>query len=615
MRRARRLAPLVTILALAGGGLPIAAQEYQPFDDLSRELRSLASSSDRATLNAIGESLEGREIWALTLGAPQGAPMETRPGILLVGNLEGDHLVGSALAVEAARYLLAADGQDEDVTRLLEDNVVYVVPRLNPDGAEAFFGSVQWDRLGNARPHDDDNDGRVDEDGPDDLNGDGVVTLMRVPDPAGAFMPHPDEPRLMKRADPAEGEAGGWTLYWEGRDDDGDGFYNEDAPGGVDLNRNFQHAYPYWEADAGAHMVSEPETRALMDFVIAHRNIAAILTFGRTDNLVTAPDARGTLAGARTLDLAAFADASFDDIHATGVFRVAGRGFGRFGGGPRLRGAQPGRDNDPNAGRRPSTAVHRNDVDYFAEAAAAYREITGIESTGVHRAPEGAFFDFGYFHFGVPSFSTPGWAMPAPAEEETEAEARPGRSSAPGGGPFDARLLHGLEGSGVDAFVDWTPFQHPTLGEVEIGGFRPYVTVNPPAEMLGELGEAHGRFVARLGGMLPRVRIVDTDVTAHGGGIFTVEATVENGGYFPSALQHGVVARAVDPVLVQIQVDQEDILTGDDKSHTIPRLEGSGTRETVAWVIRGDAGDRVEIRLRAQKGGSDTATVTLGGGR
>ncbi|MDT8341810.1 MAG: M14 family metallopeptidase, partial [Longimicrobiales bacterium] len=558
-----------------------------------------------------------------------------------------------ALAVEAARYLLASEGSDEAVARLLRENVVYVVPRLNPDGAEAFFAPARGDRRGNARPHDDDNDGRTDEDGPDDLNGDGVVTLMRVADPAGAYLPHPDHPRLMKRADPAAGEDGSWTLYWEGRDDDGDGFLNEDGPGGVDLDRNFQHAYPYWEADAGPHMVSEPETRALMDFVIGHRNVAAILTFGRTDNLVTPPDARGALAAARTLELPAFADASLADVHDVGVFRTGGGGgfgFGGFGfgggGQPRLRGAQPGRDNDPDAGRRPATTVHRADVDYFATVSRAYREITGIETAGVHRAPAGAFFEYGYFQYGVPSFSTPGWGMPeAPAAEarnegadaapgerdpagagaraagsgaatDARAGGRPVRGGAPqGDAPLDARLLAGLEAAGVDAFVEWAPFQHPTLGEVEIGGFRPHVTTNPPAEQIAALGEAHGRFVARLGGMLPRLRIVETAVTAHGGGVYTVEATVENSGYFPSALQHGVVARAVDPVLVQIQVDPAAIVTGDDKSHTIARLEGSGTRETVSWVIRGSAGDRVEIRLRAQKGGSDTATVTLGGGR
>ncbi len=621
MQRGRSLRPLALTLILAAAPAQAGAQSYWSHDELGDQLRSLANASDRATLTEIGSSMEGREIWMVTVAAPGGAPLESRPGLLVVGNLEGDHLLGSTLAVEAIRYLLAQDGQDEEVTRLLAESVVYVVPRLNTDGAEAFFAAARWDRTANARPVDDDNDGRTDEDGPDDLNGDGAITLMRVRDPAGAFMVHPDAPRLMKRADAAAGETGSYTLYWEGRDDDGDGFYNEDPPGGVDLNRNFQHAYPYWEADAGVHMVSEPESRALMDFVIAHGNIAAIVTYGHTDNLVTPPDARGALSEARTLDLPAFAAASLEGIHDVGVFRSGGGGgFGFFGGGPRLRGAQPGRDNDPNAGRRPSTTVHRNDVDYFATVSEAYREVTGIESVGIHRAPQGAFFDYGYFQFGVPSFSTTGWGMPsAPAEEgeagqaRAAAGARGGRGS--GSGPLDLQLLEGLEASGIEAFVDWTPYPHPTLGEVEIGGFLPYVTTNPAPEMLATLGEGQGRFLARLGGMLPRIRIVETDVTAHGGGVFTVEATIENAGYFPSALQHGVVARAVDPVLVQIQVDPEDIITGDDKSATVQRLEGSGTRHSFAWVIRGSAGDRVEIRLRSEKGGHDTVTVRLGGDR
>ena len=75
----------------------------------------------------------------------------------------------------------------------------------------------------------------------------------------------------MKRADPAKGESGGWALYSEGLDNDGDGFINEDGPGGVDINRNFMHQYPYLAADAGRHMVSEAETRALLEYVLAHR--------------------------------------------------------------------------------------------------------------------------------------------------------------------------------------------------------------------------------------------------------------------------------------------------------------------------------------------------------
>jgi hypothetical protein len=115
----------------------------------------------------------------------------------------------------------------------------------------------------------------------------------------------------------------------------------------------------------------------------------------------------------------------------------------------------------------------------------------------------------------------------------------------------------------------------------------------------------------KLAGILPRVRIVETTVTSHGGGVFTVTAQVENAGYFPTALQHGVVARAVQPTTVQIQVPPEAMLTGAAKTSTVQRLDGSGARERFTWVVRGRQGATVEIRARSQKGGTATATVTL----
>jgi len=611
---------------------------------LGAAITSLAASSDAASVETIGTSIDGRDVWMVTIGAPGGAPLDQRPGVLIVGNLEGDHLVGSSLAVETIRYLLGSD--DEAVAEAIANNVFYIVPRLNPDGAEAMFAAVHNERRGNGRPHDDDNDGRTDEDSGDDLNGDGMVTLMRVADPYGAYMVDPDEPRLMKRADAAKGESGAYAVYVEGRDDDGDGFYNEDGGGGVDLNRNFQHAYPYWKADAGAHMISEPETRALMDFVIAHRNIGAMLTFGHSDNLVTAPDGQGNLGGFATSDLAGFAAAANADVYDVGVFGQQQGGFGGFGGfffgggrgGPRLRGAQLGRNNDPASGRRPETSVNRADLEYFKAVSEAYKEITGISAVGINREPEGALFQYGYYQFGVPSFSTQGWGLPA-AEAEGEAAddaaaaapaapaapgpmargrfrgGRGGPASSPGGsaagGGADAKVLTALDGAGIDAFVEWTPFEHPQLGAVEIGGFRPYAATHPPAEQLAELGAQHGRFAARLAGMLPSVSIVNTEVTAHGGGIYTVTAEIQNSGYFPTALAHAVSARAVAPVTVQIGVDPEHVLTGAAKSATTATLAGSGGREKFSWVIRGNGGDSVEIRLITQKGGRDSATVSL----
>lgn len=583
---------VVAGLALYAGAAAGQVEGYREYDAFQSELRSVVNASDVATMRSLGESPNGRAVWLVQVADGSGPPVDQRPGVLVVGTLSGDHLLGSYLAVETVRHL--ASGQSEaDLT----NHVFYIVPRLNPDGAEAAFNGVRRGRRGNATPYDDDNDGRTDEDGRDDLDGDRAVTLMRVADARGGFMVHPDEPRLMKRADPAAGERGTHALYLEGTDDDGDGFLNEDPDQGVDLDRNFQHAYPYWEADAGVNMVSELESRALMDFVIGQRNIAAIVTFGHSDNLVTAPNSRGALADAVMPELDAFAMESLDGLFDVGVYPVPRPA------GLNLRGAQPGRDNDPNQGRRPAMTVNGADREYFVAASDAYRELTGIEEVALNREAEGAFFQYGYFHFGVPSFSTPGWGLPHVGDDV----------DVPSSG--DGRLLAAYEGAGIDVFADWAPFQHPELGPVEVGGFLPYALVLPPADELPALGASNAAFVARLSTMLPEVHISGAAVEDHGGGLYTVTVDITNEGYFPSSTQHGVVSRSVDPVTVQIQVEPDDIVTGAAKTHRIARLEGSGTTERVSWVIRGNPGASVEIRVRAQKGGTDSRTVRLGGDR
>jgi len=306
--------------------------------------------------------------------------------------------------------------------------------------------------------------------------------------------------------------------------------------------------------------------------------------------------------------LTGFADASIDEIWQVGVFSASGgggrgRGGRGGGGGIYLRGAQPGRDNDPGSGTRPVTAVAQQDLVYYAAISEAYKRITGIENVPVHRTPEGAFFEYGYFQYGVPSFSTLGWGVPA-GESGREGRQR-------GGSGADAAILSGLEAAGITAFVEWGPFQHPDLGDVEIGGFIPYVTHNPPVEQVPELGAKHGEFLVELAGMLPRVRIADTEVTAHGGGLFTITAEVENVGFLPTSLRHGQRSRAVGPTLLQLQVDSDDILSGAAKTATVSVLEGSGSRASVTWFIRGREGSEVKITLRSMKAGHDTITVTL----
>jgi hypothetical protein len=501
---------------------------------------------------------------------------------------------------------------------------------VNPDGAEAMFGKVKAFRRTNARKFDEDNDGRTDEDGPDDLNGDGFISVMRVKDPNGPYMVHPEDARLLRRADPQRGEAGGWSVYWEGTDDDGDGFINEDGPGGVDLNRNFQHRYAYYTPDAGPHMVSEPETRAVMDYIIRKRNVAAILTFGASDNLIAAPTRQGALAPAQTIDLLAFADQSVAEARRVGTFAAPQEQFLFFPG--TQQDAAPPQTRPPGqpAPRPPATTVAPQDVEYFRTISDRYRALTGIRTAPSTRIPGGAFFEYGYYQFGVPSFSTPGWGLaaasaPAPAGAQSAGTA-PAGGRGGGGGPaaaagsgtqgadeasgtaaFDLRMAQGV----ADGFIAWTPFKHPTLGAVEIGGFKPYAIVNPPASQVEALGKSHAAFALYLTTLFPRIAIADFAAAAIGGGLYRVTADVENAGYLPTSTAHGVTARSVKPTMVQLAVPPEAIVSGDAKTNFIPALAGSGRRQRYQWIVRGKPGQVVALKAVAQKGGAAERSVTL----
>ncbi len=168
-----------------------------------------------------------------------------------------------------------------------------------------------------------------------------------------------------------------------------------------------------------------------------------------------------------------------------------------------------------------------------------------------------------------------------------------------------------MDQQNVDGFVDWQEFQHPTLGTVEIGGFAPYATNNPPAEALAELGESHAEFAVYLTSLFAAVRIAEVEVINHGGGVFEINAEIENAGFLPTSTSQGVTARSVAPTMVQLGVDPDDVLTGAAKTSFFSRLDGSGARESYKWVIRGQQGATIELRVRSQKGGSDSATITL----
>jgi len=609
--------------------------KYHTSEELNTELRALAKAhTNLAKVVEIAKSPGGRAVLAIEIANPSGTPVAERPALLIAANLEGDQLIGSEIALFIAEGLLSGYASNPTIKQRLDHHAFYIVPRMNPDGADAMFAPVKSFLKTNGSRFDNDNDGRLDEDGPEDLNKDGVIAMMRAKDPNGPYMVHPDDARLVRRADPAKGEAGGYAIYWEGIDNDGDGFINEDPAGGVDLNRNFQHQYPYYTPDAGPHMASEPEVRGLLDYVIARRNIAAILTFGESDNLIAAPTRAGGHAPASTVDLVAFANQSVEDSRRVGRFQGGGPQLffgGRGGGGGRgdAAGAQAGRGAGQPRPTPPATTVAGTDLEYFRTISERYRQTTGIRTAPATRAPGGAFFEYGYYQFGVPSFSTPGWGIgsgpsgssgPAgPTGPQGPGGRSGGQGGVPGGGEgaesgtgaFDVRIARWIDAEKNNGFIAWTPFKHPALGDVEIGGFRPYAISNPDPSKIADLGKSHVEFVTYLSSIFPKIAIANTSAASLGGGLYRVKVDVENAGFLPTSTAQGVRSRAVKPTMVQLGVNADDIVSGDAKTNFFPTLAGSGRRQSYDWIIKGKPGSSITVKAMAQKGGTATATVVL----
>ncbi len=252
----------------------ILARLHKAFPELTR-------------LYSIGKSTQGRDIWCLEVTALNVGDPDRKPGMYIDGNIHGNEVQGGEVVVYTAWYLCHQYGRLEKITALLDNNVFYLIPMINPDGRDFWLHKSGFARSG-MEPTDNDRDGLADEDGAEDLNGDGHITMMRKKDPHGRFKLHPDYPQyLMVRA--KADELGEYSLIgWEGLDNDGDGRINEDGPGGYDMNRNWAYDWQpnYIQYGAKEYPFSQPETRAVSEFVLAHPNIAAAQSYHNSGGMI-----------------------------------------------------------------------------------------------------------------------------------------------------------------------------------------------------------------------------------------------------------------------------------------------------------------------------------------
>lgn len=415
----------VTAVALAAPALQSAAVYHKP-EEVAASLKAWAAKYPHiAKLQSLGRGSAGSDIWLLRLaGRPQGAAdPDIRPAVFVAANIEGVHLIGTEAALALAERLLSGYGKDKALSDLLDRTTVYIAPVLNPDTARQAFASPLWERWTNTRVLDNDLDAQSDEDGPDDLNKDGLITQMRVKDPEGRYIPDPKDPRLMRLADPKKGEKGIYALYVEGLDNDGDGDgeYNEDPPGGVEVNRNFPHDFEYDVAAAGLYPTSESETTALLKFLAGRGNIALVLNFS-TENTILNMQQTGQAKMASDKVKVPKMFAGFLGLDPDMEYSIKEivdilKGM-RIGGGMEIT-------EDVVAmflGLGPAVAIDRMDQPLLDEIQKNYKDALkeaklDYPEKRAKGVGKGSFAAFCYYQYGVPVFSQDLWVVPEPKKE------------------------------------------------------------------------------------------------------------------------------------------------------------------------------------------------------
>jgi len=285
------------LLALSGparaASPAVIDQDYHSFAAVERQLQDWSKAHPgELKLLSIGKSAGGRPLWVVRVAAAGGTDPDQRPAVFVGANLAGFHNAGTEAALDLLRGLAEAPA-GSPIAKLLATTTFYVAPALNPDAHDAIFAKLRVRRGGDGLEVDHDVDGAAGEDPADDLDGDGRITRMRIPDPAGGWLADAADPRVLVRADAMERRAGAYRIEIEGKDDDGDGAYNEDGADGVWPDQNFPHAFPYATPEAGPWSSYAPETKALMDFLLGRRNVTLAVVYGPANNLLAPPQSLG----------------------------------------------------------------------------------------------------------------------------------------------------------------------------------------------------------------------------------------------------------------------------------------------------------------------------------
>jgi hypothetical protein len=560
---------------------------YHTYDEVNGFLRKWAAAyPDIVDLYSVAQSFEGRDIWQITITNKSTGKDTDKPAMYIEGNRHSGEVTAAESALWFAWHILSSYGQDPAITKLVDTKALYVRVQNDPDGSELYLNTAQSNRS-TVRPYDDDGDGLLDEDPADDLDGDGFILQIRkkVEPGKGTMIIDPDDPsgRLMKRATDGKGD---YIVMTEGIDNDGDGRVNEDGIGGLDLHRNYPENWRpmpgldltgrgFTQGGAGEDPLSEPETRAVFTFLLEHPNISVVQTMDTSVPML--------LHGPSTSRMS---ESMFpEDMKIYQYFDEQGK---RITGYPNAGDTYWDYANLGRGGR--NMRAMAGEMGYEMPREAQGRPLFG-------HSP-----DFGYLYYGAVWYGDEIWNGGRVKDYDGD------------GRVTDLESLRFIdEELGGRYFKPWTKTNHPTLGEVEAGGFNPkFWRQNPPVELLEEWAEKEARFNLFLANSLPQVKVVSAAVkpVKKEADTFEVVAVFTNEGFLPTALKMADRVKIVRPDMAEVRLPAGAEFVGVRGRQDI----GFMNQNEIRWKIKvkpGTTGD-AEISVLSTRGGIARAKLKIG---
>jgi hypothetical protein len=577
---------------------PVSWNRYYTFPEWTKIMHDIQKQYPHlANIKSIGKSRMGRDQYLITVTAKSTGKHEEKPAMWVDGAIHGNEVNGITCSLYLMWYLLTRYDYDNYVFNLVNNCTFYILPGMNVDANASF---VEYPNTPNNpretyRPEDNDGDGLYDEDQTEDVDGDGELSTMYLEDPKGEYKLSPDKRRFISISDPKETGLRFRRIGSEGYDNDGDGMINEDDIGGPDPNRNFPYG---WYLQAGnPYPMSEPCTRNVYEFQIAHPNIYASFHYHNTGRLImfqAPPEARKNMTSEQRRQSQEQIETRLEEMRKTNKYAQL---FNRQV------------DNEYQHDMDVQTDI----VTMGARILKNYSPVIGGLSGQAHAAT--------YYMLGAYSYLIELWGTPSfDADEDGD-----GRVS-------DEEYLKwiDIELTG-EGWILPHKVTHPDLGNIWIGGSpKKHMRRTPPARYIEMEAEKNAKFVLYCASQFPEVEIDEIIVKPATHDLYWIEISVKNDNVYPTISDRSMKLKRVakDKLLITSSDNISIIDLIEDFTVFEPldpglnykaitdketefRIKGKETLKFRGLLKMDGSKGSVEVEVKSKHGGKDKKRVDI----